>query len=73
MMADELSSARSHLAAALEILDQLRVPAEIGALIDLAMRRVDGLVEDNEIRPGAMTVRRPRKNTSAAASRGSSA
>jgi hypothetical protein len=62
-MADELSTARSHMVAALEILDQLRAPPEIGALVDLAMCRLDSLVEENWIRPGAVTVPPPRKNT----------
>ena len=45
-MLDTLDKARSHMALALEILDGVDAPADIGAHLDLAVHRLDATVAD---------------------------
>ena len=45
-MLDTLEKARSHMALALEILDGVDAPADIGAHLDLAVHRLDATVTD---------------------------
>src|SRR6185369_17739686 len=45
-MLDTLEKARSHMALALEMLDGVDAPADIGAHLDLAVHRLDATVAD---------------------------
>lgn len=44
----QLSEALDHMAASLRILDDLDIPAEVGAILDLAISRLEAALEANE-------------------------
>jgi hypothetical protein len=44
----QLSQALDHMAASLRILDELDIPAEVGAMLDLAISRLEAALEVNE-------------------------
>ena len=52
-MFDRLVEARDFLASALEVLDEVRAPSEIGAYVDLALRRLDQFLADSDQKPGS--------------------
>jgi hypothetical protein len=44
----QLSEALEHMAASLRILDELNIPAEVGAILDLAISRLEAALKVNE-------------------------
>jgi hypothetical protein len=44
----QLSKALDHMATSLRILDELNVPAEVGAILDLAISRLEAALEVHE-------------------------
>lgn len=44
----QLSQALDHMAASLRILDELDIPAEVGAMLDLAISRLEAALKANE-------------------------
>lgn len=50
----ELSRAMSLMSKALEILDELQAPGEIGSMLDLAVARLEKVIDQNDQAPATL-------------------